>query len=318
MQTVAILLYQDMWTFDLGVATEVWGIDRTDASVPAFDFRRCSVDGQPVQGHGGVVVMPTHDLAGLETADVILAPGREHHGSVLPQPIVDSLAKAYTRRAVIVGMCGGAFTLAQAGLLSGRRATTHWLLADDLRAMHPQVLVEQEDLYLEDDGIWTSAGTASLIDMCLHLVRVQHGASVATLIARRMVTPPHRPGNQRPYIDNPVPPAGRGGATDPVAGVMRWAMENLAAAQSTPELAARAHMSERTFTRKFSELTGTSPQKWLLHQRLMQAQQLLEHTRLTVDTVATRCGFGSAALFRRHFCAYFATTPGEYRRQFGD
>ncbi|MGH3240365.1 MAG: GlxA family transcriptional regulator, partial [Spirillospora sp.] len=225
-----------------------------------------------------------------------------------------ALREAVDRGTPVVGMCGGAFALAQAGLLKGRRATTHWLLADQLRRRHPDVRVEQEALYVEDGGVWTSAGTASLIDLCLHLVRNDHGAQVAATIARRMVTPPHRPGNQRPYIEVPVPPVDE--EQDALARTVDWARDNLDRRMTVRELAQRAHMSERTFARRFTRLTGATPHRWLLHQRLLLAQHLLETSRLPVQAIAERCGFGSAALLRRHFSGYFATTPTGYRQSF--
>lgn len=314
MHIVAIILYERMWAFDFGVAVEVWGIDRTEAGVPAFELRRCSADGRAVSGDSGMLVTATHDLSGLGNAGLVLVPGRNAPAEPIDPRLCSALRDAAERGIPIVGLCGGAFTLAQAGLLTGRRATTHWLLADELRRRHPEVKVEQEDLYVEDSGIWTSAGTASLIDLCLHLVRVEHGAKAATTIARRMVTPPHRPGNQRPYIEVPIPPAPD--LRDPVAETIDWARQNLGHRLSVRELAERAHMSERTFTRRFTRITGDTPQRWLLHQRLLQAQHLLESTELPVQAIAEQAGFGTALLLRRHFGNYFATTPSAYRQEF--
>ncbi len=316
MYVAAVLIYEGMWAFDFGVAVEVWGIDRTDAGGPAFELRRCSVECHTVDGDSGFSVRATHDLEGLRTADLILAPGRNDDTAPIDPRIADALREAVDRGVPVVGMCGGAFTLAQAGILNGRRATTHWLLIEQMRELFPAVRVEPEDLYIEDHGIWTSAGTASLIDLCLHLVRITQGAKAATLIAHRMVTPPHRSGNQRPYIDTPLPPDHQ--TPDPLATVIDWAKANLQQRLTDRQLAEMAHMSERTFTRRFTQSTGATPQQWLRHQRLLQAQHLLENTRLSIQTVALRTGFGSPALFRRHFTTHFSTTPTAYRREFQD
>jgi transcriptional regulator GlxA family with amidase domain len=259
-------------------------------------------------------VSATHDLSGLRDASIILAPGRITPAAPIDPRICAALHDAAARGVPVVGLCGGAFTLAQVGLLAGRRATTHWLLADELRHRYPEVRVEQEDLYVGDGGIWTSAGTASAIDLCLHLVRLAHGAGVAATIARRMVTSPHRPGNQRPYIETPLPAARD--LRDPLAEAIDWARQNLGRRLTVRELAERAHMSERTFARKFTKATGATPQRWLLHQRLLYAQQLLESTQLPVQAIAERAGFGAGYLLRRHFGAYFATTPSAYRKAF--
>lgn len=314
MRVVAVLLHDGMWTFDYGVAVEVWGVDRTEAGVPRFELRRCSIDRRTVAGDAGSLLIATHGLEGLWDADLVLVPGNNDPTAPVAPRARTALREAAARGTPVVGMCGGAFTLAQAGLLKGRRATTHWLLADQLRRLHPDVRVEQEALYVEDGGVWTSAGTASLIDLCLHLVRSDHGAQVAATIARRMVTPPHRPGNQRPYIEVPIPSAAE--QQDPLARTVDWARDNLHRRMTVRELAQRAHMSERTFTRRFTRLTGATPHRWLLHQRLLLAQHLLETTQLPVQAIAERCGFGSAALLRRHFSGYFATTPTGYRQGF--
>ncbi|MGN6131909.1 MAG: helix-turn-helix domain-containing protein, partial [Nocardioidaceae bacterium] len=238
---------------------------------------------------------------------------RHHLGDEPPPPLLDALRAAHARGARIAGLCGGNFVLAAAGLLDGRRATTHWLYADKLAREYPTVRVDPKVLYVDDGDVLTAAGTAAALDLCLHLLRTLDGAEVANIVARRMVVPPHRAGGQAQFVDVPLPALG---ATDPLAAAVDWALAHLDAPLTVDDLAARAAMSRRTFTRRFRSHLGTSPLQWLLDQRTLLAQRLLESTDLPVETVAHRAGFGSAVSLRAHFPRALGTTPSGYRSTF--
>jgi transcriptional regulator GlxA family with amidase domain len=210
-------------------------------------------------------------------------------------------------------VCSGAFVLAAAGLLDGRRATTHWMYTDDLAAMYPEVKVDPDVLYVDEGDVLTSAGTAAGIDLCLHVVRQDFGAEIANAVARRMVVPPHRDGGQAQFVDEPVPD---GPGIDLFGDTLAFMQEHLDEPLSVDDLAARAAMSPRTFARRFRASTGTTPHKWLVRQRVLLAQRLLETTDLPIDRVAERCGFGSAAGLREHFSRQVRTSPLSYRRTF--
>jgi transcriptional regulator GlxA family with amidase domain len=210
-----------------------------------------------------------------------------------------------------MSICSAAYALGEAGLLDGRRCTTHWMYADDLAARYPQAEVDPAVLYVEDDGVITSAGTAAGIDACLHLVRRELGAQAAAVVARRMVVPPHRDGGQLQYVDTPLPCEG-----DTLAPLLAWMVEHLDAELTVPELAAKSLMSERTFARRFRSETGTTPAAWVTRQRLVRAQELLERTAVPVEEIARVSGFGSAAILRHHFARVLGTSPQAYRRQF--
>ena len=313
MRTVAILLYDDMRAFDYAVVAEVWGEDRTGDGVPGFELRRCSAGALPVRMYPGACVSATHDLSGVAGADLIVVPGREPPFGPVPVPIAACLRQAYAAGTTIASLCSGAVVLAEAGVLDGRRAVTHWRLADRLARDHPEVTVEPEALFTEDSGVWTAAGTASGLDLCLELVRRAHGASVANVLARRMVTAAHRDGGQAQFIDRPLPQA-RGGST--IAATLEWAREHLDRPLTVPDLARHARTTPRTFARTFAASTGTTPAQWLIRQRVAEAQRLLESTDLPVEQVAARCGFGTATMLRRHFARLVGTAPGRYRRTF--
>ena len=224
-----------------------------------------------------------------------------------------ALRRAHRRGARIASLCSGAFTLADTGLLDGRRATTHWMFTDLLPAALSTVQLDPSVLYVGGDGLYTSAGTAAGIDLCLHLLRSDHGAEVANVVARRMVVPPHREGGQAQYVEAPIPALQEG---DALAAVVAWAMAHLDRDISVDDLARRAFMAPRTFARRFRASTGATPLQWLLHQRVALAQRLLETTELPIDVVAQRAGFGSAPSLRLHFGRVVGTSPQTYRRRF--
>lgn len=326
---IALLTFPGIRAFDVSVITEVWGVDRTDRGVPAFELRRVAVDHTPVPMRGGLTLTPDRTLdwlsgtgtrtrpgtrTGAATPDLIVVPGLDDHLTPAPPPVLGALRRAHSLGTPIAALCGGAFTLAQAGLLDGRRAITHWNLTDLLRTHHPRVTVVPDALFIEDDNIWTSAGTAAGIDLCLHLVRTTHGAEAAAAIARSMVTAPFRTGTQAQFIEHPTPRADRD--ADTLASVREYALRHLEEPLTVNDLAARAGMSPRSFARHFSATTGTTPQRWLITQRLAAAQKLLERTDHPVPEVARRAGFGSEVTMRQHFATHLATSPRDYRTAF--
>ncbi|MEU0118269.1 helix-turn-helix domain-containing protein [Streptomyces bobili] len=312
---VALVAFPGIRAFDVSVITEVWGTDRTDRDAPAFDLRRVATDTTtPVPMRGGLSLLPDRTLSWLPSADLILVPGLDDHLTPAPASVLDALRRAHARGTTIAALCGGAFTLAQAGLLDGRRAITHWNLVDLLRAHHPQVAVVPDALFIEDDNIWTAAGTAAGIDLCLHLVRRSHGAEAAATIARSMVTAPFRTGTQAQFIEHATPHTDRD--ADTLAAVREHALRHLHEPLTVADLAARAGMSPRSFARHFAAATGSTPLRWLLDQRLAAAQRLLERTDLPMPEVARRAGFGSEVTMRQHFAARLATSPRAYRAAF--
>ncbi|CAM5540210.1 GlxA family transcriptional regulator [Streptomyces griseomycini] len=313
LQNVAAVLLHGVNPFELGVVCEVFGVDRSDDGLPVYDFAVVSADGPAVRTNTGFSLQVEHGLERLETADLIAVPaGASYVSREFPPELLDALRRGVARGARVLSVCSGVFVLAAAGLLDGRRAAVHWKHAEDLSRRHPHLTVEPDVLYVDEDPVITSAGTAAGIDACLHLVRKEQGPEVANKIARRMVVPPHRDGGQAQYIERPLPRSGG----DTVSGVLVWMEQHLDEEVTVEQLAARAHMSPRTFARRFRQETGTTPYRWILRQRVLLAQRLLEATDETVDAIAGRTGFGDAAALRHHFVRTVGTTPQAYRRAF--
>ena len=312
LRTIAVIAQEPVATFELGVLCEVFGIDRTDDGVPAFDFRVCSArPGEPLRTTTGLSVIAPHPLEAARGADLVAIPGGAVDGPYDPE-VLDLLRDTAARGGRVLSVCSGAFQLAAAGLLDGRECTTHWRYAARLAEEHPRACVDLDVLYVEDGPVLTSAGTAAGIDACLHLVRTELGSEVATRIARRMVVPPHRSGGQRQFVETPVP-------TEPCEGlqdVMEWVAEHLDEEHSIPSLARRAAMSERTFARRFTAEVGTTPHKWLTSQRVLRARHLLESTDLDIERIARESGFATAAVLRHHFQRQIGIPPVAYRRAF--
>ncbi|MFE9658510.1 helix-turn-helix domain-containing protein [Streptomyces sp. NPDC005955] len=313
LNNVAVVLLDGVHPFELGVVCEVFGLDRSDQGLPVYDFAVVSGEGPVLTTHAGFSVRVEHGLERLEEADLITIPAGEQYGSrEFPEPLLDALRQATERGTRVLSVCSGVFVLGAAGLLDDRRCAAHWRHADELAVRFPRARVERDVLYVDENPVITSAGSAAGIDSCLHIVRQEHGSEVANAIARRMVVPPHRDGGQAQYIKRPMPTA----RCDTVGEVLVWMGRNLDRTVTVEELADRAHLSARTFARRFRQETGTTPYRWLLQQRVLLAQELLEETDETVDSVAGRAGFGNAATLRHHFLRVLGTTPHAYRRTF--
>ncbi|HET6356886.1 helix-turn-helix domain-containing protein [Streptomyces sp.] len=313
LKNVATVLLEDVHPFELGVVSEVFGYDRSDDGLPVYDFAAVSAEGPVLRTHAGFTISTPYGLERLEDADLIVVPTAGSYPTrEYPEELLDALRRAVDRGARVMSVCTGAFVLGAAGLLDGRRCTTHWRHARDLAERHPQALVDPDVLYVDEGSVITSAGTAAAIDACLHVVRQEHGPETANTIARRMVVPPHRDGGQAQYIDRPLPRT----SCDTVGEVLSWMERHLDVELTVEQLAARAHMSPRTFARRFQQETGTTPYRWLLRQRVLLSQELLETTDETVDAIAGRAGFGNAATLRHHFLRTLGTTPHAYRRTF--
>ncbi|WP_069386883.1 helix-turn-helix domain-containing protein [Cellulosimicrobium cellulans] len=312
LRTVAAVVSDGLAPFEFGVVCEVFGLDRTDDGVPSFDFRVCGpVAGEAVRTSVGARLVPEHGLDAADDADLLIVPAIRI-GSHYPEPVLDTVRRASARGATLLSVCSGVFVLAAAGVIDGRRVTTHWMHAAELQRRHPSLDIDPDVLFVDDGDVITSAGTAAGIDACLHLVRRELGSRVANVIARRMVVPPQREGGQRQFVQRPVPAA----EEDSFAELLDWMTEHLDEPLTVRDLARRALTSERTFARTFVAQTGTTPLAWLTAQRVAHAQTLLEETRLDLEEVARRCGFGSAALLRHHFRRAVGVTPTEFRATF--
>lgn len=309
---IAVPVAHGVAAFELGVLCEVFGTDRTGQGLPGFDFAVVAVEEPPLRTTSGLTVDTPHRLDRLASADLIAVPAWRA-GAAMPEPLLQALRDAVDRGARVLSVCTGAFVLAAAGLLDGRRAATHWMYATELAARYPAVQVDANVLYVDAGPVLTSAGTAAGIDLCLHVVRQEFGATVANAIARRMVVPPHRDGGQSQYVEAPVPGPRHG---EGLAPVLAWAAAHLDEPLSVEDLSERALMSPRTFARRFRAETGTTPHHWLLGQRVLLAQSLLEAGSLPVEEVARRCGFGSAATLRAQFTRWRGISPQAYARTF--
>jgi transcriptional regulator GlxA family with amidase domain len=312
-RTVAVVAYDAVNPFELAVATEVFGFERPELGVPWYRFLVCAVEARPIRTSVGMMLTTPHTLNDLTGADVVIVPSSRPGIVPVPDALLAALRAAYARGSRLASFCTGAFLLAAAGLLDGRRATTHWLWTGELQARYPAVRVDPLVLYVDDGQILTSAGTAAAIDLSLHIVRQDYGAEVATAVARRMVVPPQRDGGQAQYIEMPL----RAPQDDGLFGAtLAWMAGHLDEDLTVARMAAHAQMSARTFARQFRATQGASPYHWLLTQRIVQAQRLLETTDEPIERIAARCGFASAATLRLHFQRLVHTSPQRYRLTF--
>ncbi|QSB14487.1 helix-turn-helix domain-containing protein [Natronosporangium hydrolyticum] len=300
-------------SFSLGIISEVFGYDRTDRGMPGFEFTLCARQPGPMRTDTGVTIVVEHGLDRLADADLVIVLPWEEHEVAPGDALTAALHAAVDRGAIVAGTCTGSVTLAAAGLLTGRRATTHWRWAGEFARRFPAVTVEPDMLYVDEGRIVTAAGAASAVDMSLYLLRREHGAAVANAFARDMVVPPHREGGQAQFVAAPVPD---GCEDDRLADVLAWARAHLDQPLTVPQLAARALMSPRSFARRFRAATGTTPRAWLLGQRLLRAEELLEAGTLAIEEVARRTGFGTSAALREQFLRRRGVPPRDYRRTF--
>lgn len=310
---VAIVIYDQIGTFTLGLAMEVFARPLPEDDYPGYDVTVVSAEGRSVTAHGGMRISATGSLKDLRRARIIVIPAWRGNDERPPQRLLSELRRAAQRGAILVSICDGAFVLAHAGLLDGLRATTHWADIPDLKAQFPKIRTEDDMLYVDEGNILTSAGGASGIDACLHLVRRDFGTRIANAVARRMVIPPHRDGGQRQYVATPIPAhAGR-----TLSMTMDWARGQLHMPISTKEFARQAAMSERTFLRRFQDEVGLSPKTWLTSERMRAAQELLERTNMPMPEVGQAVGYTSPETFRAAFRRIVGVPPSTYRGRFG-
>lgn len=311
-RSVVAVAYDGLCSFEFGVAAELFGLARPELDVDWYDFAVVSADAGPLRTLGGIEMSAPTDLSFIEAAGTVVLPGWRDLDDPPPADLVDALLAAHDRGARLMSICSGAFLLAATGLLDQKAATTHWRYADQLRRTHPSIDVRPDVLYIDNGSILTSAGSAAGIDLGLHLIRRDHGPAVANQVARRLVVPPHRDGGQAQFIATPV----AADEESPLAATIDWALSRLDEPLTVEAMAEHAHMSSRTFARRFGEATGTTPHRWLTRNRVLRAQELLETTGLSIDEVAAHCGLGTAANLRHHFERETRTTPTRYRAAF--
>jgi AraC family transcriptional regulator, transcriptional activator FtrA len=308
---VAVVAYEDLCTFEFGCAVEIFSVRRRGINVPWYTFGVCAVTRSPLRAAGGVRFTAPHSLHLLDRADTIVIPGWR---PAVPPPraLIRKLQNAYARGVRLCSICSGTFVLAATGLLDGKPATTHWMHVALLQERYPAIEVRENELYVDAGQIITSAGAAAGLDMMLHVVRLDHGAKIANLVAQSLVIPAHREGGQAQFLPRVVSVNG----LHPIAPLLEWIRANLKAKHDLRSLARRAGVSERTLQRQFRDATGLWPTQWIVHERVARAKDTLETTRAPLWTVADSCGFGAEESFRYHFRRIVGTSPGRYRRRF--
>ena len=309
---VAVLVLETVVPFDLGVPCQVFGWGREDLGAVRYQAAICAATPGRVRTSAGFFLEAPHGVEALRSADTVVVAGVSDLDLPIPASVCAALREAAGRGARVASICTGAFVLAEAGLLDGRRATTHWEDAPLLATRYPAVRVDPAVLYVDAGPVLTSAGIAAGIDLCLHIVRQDYGADVANAVARRLVVPPHRSGGQAQYAERPMPYAAGAG----LEAIRAWMIEHISAPLTLDAMAGHARMSRRTFIRRFRDETGCSPLQWLIHQRVLLAQRLLERTGDSLTRIATRCGFASVLVLRQHFRRALGTTPSAYRIAF--
>jgi AraC family transcriptional activator FtrA len=311
---VVALAYDGLCTFEFGCAVELFALARPELGVDWYRFAVCAAEPGTLRAAGGITVQAPHSLAMLSRADTIVIPGWRNADEPPPGPLLDKIRKAYARGARLCSICSGVFVLAAAGVLDDKTVTTHWRYTERLAQRYPRIRVEPNALYVDEGQILTSAGSAAGLDMLLHLVRTDHGAKVANLVAQRLVVPPHREGGQAQFVPRPLAPddAGR------LAKLMDWIRSHPASLHTVESLADRAAMSPRTLQRQFKMATGVSPYEWIVRERVAIAKECLESPQVALSRVAEIAGFGSDESMRRHFRRVAGVSPSAYRRQFAE
>lgn len=310
---VVALLYDGLCTFEFGIAAEVFGLDRPEMGADWYRFASAAIESGPLRAQGGFSIIPDGGLELLDGADMVIVPGWKGKDIAVPSGLVERLSAVHARGGRLASICSGAFVLAATGLLNGRKVTTHWRYADELRLRYPAIIVDEASLYHGENNIFTSAGSAAGIDLMIELVRHDYGPDAANSVARRIVMPAHRNGDQAQYVERPVrtrPEIGIG----PLLDHLRL---NLHANWSTATMARHARLSRRTLERRFVEATGQSPGDWLVVERVEAAKDILIRTKRPMEEVAAAVGFGSAHALRHHFRARVSLSPGDFRREFG-
>jgi transcriptional regulator GlxA family with amidase domain len=312
-QRLAVVAFDGVSLGELSFACGVFSMAIEHGAAPGMELQIVSGEPTSAMRSGGIACDLRYDLGVIRAADLVLIAYWRDPEQSPPPALLEAIRAAHARGARIAGLCSGAFVVAAAGLLDDRPATTHWAMAETLGRMYPKIHLDPKALYVDDGDVLTSGGGAAAMDLGLHLLRGLYGAAVASSLARYMVVPPHRRGGQAQYIQAPVPEPD---VADPVGEAMNWALQHLDQVLQIGALARRARMSRRNFDRRFAAITGTAPAAWLIHQRVLRAQQLLETTDMTVEEVARRSGFPSAAALRTHFGRTVGVAPAEYRRTF--
>ncbi|MEU0740096.1 helix-turn-helix domain-containing protein [Streptomyces sp. NPDC006134] len=312
---VAVIVDEGTNPFEVGVATELFGLPRPELGPggPLYEVTLCTPTPGVRMNHGFFTLTGVPGLEAADDADTLVVPGRPDNVVPRGEAVLDAIRRTHARGARVVSFCTGTFALAEAGLLDGRRATTHWMWADSFRALHPGVVLEPDVLFVDEGGVLTAAGSAAALDLGLHLWRQDHGAEIANAVSRRLVFAAHRDGGQRQFVERPVPDVP--GAS--LAPVLAWAQERLDRPLTVADLAARAAVSPATLHRRFHAQLGTTPLAWLTAERVTLARRLIERGEERLDVVAARCGLGTAANLRARLRRETGLSPSAYRRRFG-
>lgn len=311
---VAVLAYDGLCTFEFGIACEVFGLSRPEMGADWYRYSVCAIEDGPLRAAGGLVVNATAGHRVLRQADLIVVPGWRSIDAPVPEKLIRELVRAHRRGARVMSLCSGIAVLAAAGLLDGRKATTHWRYASSMISRYPAIQLEADMLYVDQGDVLTAAGSAAGIDLCLHVVRKDFGPEAANSVARRLVVPPHREGGQAQFVQRPVLEARENSR---FGALIDWVRAHLDKPHSITGLAHKAGMSTRTFQRRFQEATGAPPGEWLVTERVRLAQEHLERdTQVSLEKVADACGFGSLETMRHHFRNRIGVVPAAYQRRF--
>jgi len=309
---VVTLVYNNLSIFEFGIAVEVFGLNRPEFGKDWYQFSICSVDGQNLSGTGGTLLNVNKDISALQDADIIVIPGWRAPYTTIPGALKSALLKAHKRGARIVGICGGAFVLAAAGLLNGKRATTHWQFIDKFVMQYPDVRMETAPLFCAENNLYTSAGSAAGIDLCLHVVKEDYGLDKANVVAKRLVVSPIRSGEQPQAVEQPLLPQDKHLR---FSALLDWLRKNIAVRCTIEQASSRVNLSPRTFLRHFKRVTGLNYGDWMALQRIERAKTLLNETSLPIETISEACGYASSGSFRRRFKEIVNCSPSVFRKK---